>query len=80
MSGESTLSIEMGFIKELKELCREANPEGDAKVVADCVFAHLDILSVNIGTGGNVADICESDLTGLTPERIAQVRAVCEGL
>ncbi len=80
-SGTATFSIEFSFISEIKALCEEslattayADATEKAKAVADCTFAKLAILSANPKDS-----VCSADRTGLPPDQLAQILALCGG-
>ncbi len=80
-SGTSTFSIQFSFISEVKGLCQDslattefASTAEYDKAVADCTLAKLAILSSN-----PKQSLCTADRTGLTPDQLVQLVALCGG-
>lgn len=78
-SGNTTFSIQFSFITEVEDLCKDSlgtipfpTQEEYLKAVADCTFAKLAILSAN-----PKQSLCSADRTGLTPEQLVQIIALC---
>lgn len=78
-SGTSTFAIQFSFISEMRQLCEDSLAEtayasevARTAAIADCTFEKLAILNFNPRQS-----LCTGDRSGLTPEQLAQIEALC---
>jgi len=91
-SGESFtyIVVRLEFIEQMKQLCKESLLEENYtsvqlynQAIAQCTFEKLTVLSVNpteITTFINQYCQPSSDVSGLTPEELANISAACAAL
>lgn len=86
----SYVVVRLEFISELKQICVDANPlskfpseEEQKRVIAECTIERLSLIDINPEDIADfTTDYCgpNADLSGLTPEQVADAARACLAL
>lgn len=78
------------YIKQIQEICENANPMSDFiskedhdKAVAQCTIENMKLLNINLGQVDSFKNkycVPGADLSGFTPQQVLDIQTACNTL